>query len=48
MTKEQLQDEIKRITERIFVLEAEKTAEKYMRSLYSERQFLIQQLTELK
>ena len=48
MTKEQLQDEIKRITDRIFVLEAEKTAEKYMRSLYSERQFLIQQLTELK
>lgn len=48
MTREQLQDEIKRITERIFVLEAEKTAEKYMRSLYSERQFLIQQLTELK
>lgn len=48
MTREQLQEEIKRITERIFVLEAEKTAEKYMRSLYSERQFLIQQLTELK
>ncbi len=48
MTREQLQDEIKRITDRIVVLEAEKTAEKYMRSLYSERQFLIQRLTESK
>ncbi len=48
MTREQLQDEIKRITDRIVVLEAEKTAEKYMRSLYSERQFLIQRLTEIK
>ena len=48
MTREQIQEEIKKITDRIVVLEAEKTAEKYMRSLYSERQFLIQQLTELK
>lgn len=48
MTREQIQEQIKQITDRIVVLEAEKTAEKYMRSLYSERQFLIQQLTELK
>jgi len=48
MTREQIQQQIKQLTDRIVVLEAEKTAEKYMRSLYSERQFLIQQLTELK
>lgn len=48
MTREQIQEEIKKITDRIIVLEAEKTAEKYMRSLYSERQFLLQQLTDVK
>ena len=48
MTKEQIQEEIKKITDCIFVLEAEKTAEKYMRSLYSERQMLIHKLTEFK
>lgn len=48
MTKEQIQEEIKKITDRIHVLEAEKTAEKYMRSLYSERQMLLHKLTEFK
>jgi hypothetical protein len=48
MTKEQVLEEIKKITDRIIVLEAEKTAEKYMRSLYSERQMLLHKLAEFK
>ncbi len=44
MTREQIQNEIKVLTERITVLEAEKAQEKYIRPLYAERSFLISKL----
>lgn len=46
MSREQIQQEIKKITDRIQVLEAEKTAEKYIRPLYAERSMLMHKLLE--
>ena len=44
MTRDQIQEEIGKITERITVLEAEKAQEKYIRPLYAERSYLISKL----
>lgn len=44
MLKEQIQAEIKKISDRINVLEAEKINEKYINPLYAERSMLIQEM----
>jgi hypothetical protein len=44
MKREHIQEEIRKLNERITVLEAEKAQEKYIRPLYSERSYLISQL----
>lgn len=46
MSKEYVHEQIKKINDRINVLEAEKTAEKYIQPLYAERTMLIQKLWE--
>ena len=46
MTDKQIEEEIKKLSERIAVLEAEKAPEKFIRNLYAERSFLIHKMTE--
>lgn len=47
MSKEYINEQIKKISDRIHVLEAEKTNDKYIRPLYAERSMLIQKLWEV-
>jgi hypothetical protein len=44
MTRDQIQEELKKLTERIYVLEAEKAQDKFIRPLYAERSYLISKL----
>ncbi len=46
MTDRQIEEEIKKLSDRIAVLEAEKAPEKFIRNLYAERSFLIHKMTE--
>lgn len=46
MTDRQVEEEIKKLSDRIAVLEAEKAPEKFIRNLYAERSFLIHKMTE--
>ncbi len=46
MTDRQIEEEIKKLSDRIAVLEAEKAPEKFIRNLYAERSFLIYKMTE--
>lgn len=48
MNDNQTEEEIKKLSDRIAVLEAEKAPEKFIRNLYAERSFLIHKKTEAK